>query len=112
MVQGGRRGAVLRQVGGHFQPAGAPLFASTKAGSSAALAAAWSSALLTLLTARAKRSLRGGGGGGSVEAQEAFRGAMTRFLVGTTLFLCLILTVTSVKLVRYQLGEVAIVQKG
>jgi uncharacterized membrane protein len=52
-------------------------------------------ALLALLTANAKHSIRGGSGGRSVEAQSAFRTAMTKGLSGTALFLCALLSFIS-----------------
>ena len=63
-------------------------------------------ALMALLTARAKRSVRGGTGGRSVEAQNAFRGAMSRLLSGTALFTCALMTYLSVQTIRVGLSEI------
>ena len=63
-------------------------------------------ALIALLTTRAKRSVRGGTGGRSVEAQNAFRGAMANLLSGTALFTCALMTDLSVQSIRVGLGEI------
>ena len=62
-------------------------------------------ALLALLTATAKRSVRGGSGGHSVEAQDAFRALLTNVFCWLTLFICALLTLLSVQLVRVGLSE-------
>jgi uncharacterized membrane protein len=62
-------------------------------------------ALIALLTAHAKRSVRGGSGGRSIEAQEAFRAAVARLMVGASLFTCALLTLISVQSIRVALGE-------
>ena len=62
-------------------------------------------AVLVLLTATAKRSVRGGSGGRSVEAQDAFRAVMTNVFGWVTLFMCALLTLISVQLVRVALAQ-------
>lgn len=62
-------------------------------------------ALTGLLIAGAKRSVRGGSGGRSAEAQNAFRAATSHIFSGTALFLCLILAVTSLEVVRVTSGR-------
>ena len=57
-------------------------------------------ALTAVMIARAKRSVRGGAGGRSVEAQETFRLVMTQTIAGMSLFVCLLLGVLSVEVVR------------
>ena len=54
-------------------------------------------ALMGLLIARAKRSVRGGTGGRSAEAQDAFRVLTAFTFSGMALFVCLELTVLSVR---------------
>ncbi|MCP3978401.1 MAG: DUF1648 domain-containing protein [bacterium] len=60
-------------------------------------------ALMALLVSRAKRSVRGGSGGGSIEAQDAFRGAVANLLSGAALLTGLMMTVLSVQMVRVAL---------
>lgn len=62
-------------------------------------------AVLALLTATAKRSVRGGSGGRSVEAQDAFRASITTLFCWATLFICALLTLLSVQLVRVGLSQ-------
>ncbi len=62
-------------------------------------------ALMALLIARAKRSLRGGSGGRSAEAQVAFRRAYSHLWSGFALFVCLLLTVTSLAMISVARGE-------
>jgi uncharacterized membrane protein len=64
-------------------------------------------ALLALLTATAKRSVRGGLGGRSVEAQDAFRAAMANVVSGLALFICALLTLLSIQIIRIGLGEIS-----
>ena len=63
-------------------------------------------ALLALLTANAKRSIRGGSGGRSVEAQNAFRAAMTNMFSLAALLICAFMTLLSVQVIRIQLSEI------
>jgi len=63
-------------------------------------------ALTGLLILGAKRSVRGGSGGRSAEAQEAFRTTWARLFSGMALFLCLLLTVTSLNVIRVAQGQV------
>jgi uncharacterized membrane protein len=63
-------------------------------------------ALMALLTASAKRSVRGGSGGRSVEAQDAFRAAITNLLSWTALLICAFMTLLSVQVVRIGLSEI------
>ena len=69
-------------------------------------------ALLALLTSRAKRSVRGGSGGRSAEAQDAFRAAVSNLLSFTSLFLCALMTVLSVQIVRVGLQEIQSIGMG
>jgi uncharacterized membrane protein len=57
-------------------------------------------AMAGLLIARAKRSVRGGSGGRSVEAQDAFRVANAHIFSGTALFICLLLALLSLYVIR------------
>ncbi|MFH1765889.1 MAG: DUF5808 domain-containing protein [Gemmatimonadota bacterium] len=62
-------------------------------------------ALLAMLMATAKRSLREGPGGRSAEAQDAFRALTSMVFSGTALFICSLLTLLSVQLVRIGLSQ-------
>lgn len=57
-------------------------------------------ALYALLAAGAKRSIRGGSGGRSLEAQTAFRAALTRLMSASALLICAFLAFLSVRIVR------------
>ena len=63
-------------------------------------------ALMALLTTRAKLSVRGGSGGGSAEVQIAFRATMANLLSWIALFVCAVLTLMSVQIIRIGLGEI------
>jgi hypothetical protein len=63
-------------------------------------------ALYSLLITTAKRSFRGGSGGGSLEAQQAFRAAMTGIYTWSALLFCAFMSFLSVQLVRFSLGEI------
>lgn len=64
-------------------------------------------ALIGMLTARAKLSIRGGNEGrSSAEAQVAFRTSMTYLLGWTSLFICAVLAMLSVQVIRWQLMEI------
>jgi uncharacterized membrane protein len=62
-------------------------------------------ALMAVLTAGAKRSVRGGTGGESAAAQDAFRTLVANVFSITALFICGMLSVFSVQLVRTGLGR-------
>ena len=62
-------------------------------------------ALLALMIATAKRSLREGPGGRSAGAQDAFRAIMANVVSGMALFICGILTLFSVQVIRIGLSE-------
>lgn len=62
-------------------------------------------ALYALLAAGAKRSIRGGSGGGSLEAQNAFRGTITRLMSWSALLVCAFLALLSVQIVRIGLSQ-------
>jgi len=69
-------------------------------------------ALLALLTADAKLSVRGGPGGRSIEAQLAFRTAMTKLISWTALLLAVSTTVLSVQIFRMRLSGVGAFRTG
>jgi len=62
-------------------------------------------ALLAMMTATAKRSLREGPGGRSAEAQDAFRALTANVFSGMALFICALLTLFSVQVIRIGLTE-------
>jgi len=63
-------------------------------------------ALLAIMIVTAKRSLREGPGGRSAEAQDAFRAMMANVFSGTALFVCALLTLLSVQVIRIALSEI------
>lgn len=69
-------------------------------------------ALIALLTADAKLSVRGGPGGRSIEAQRAFRAALTRITGWTALLACVFMTVLSVQIIRMRLSGVGSFRTG
>ena len=69
-------------------------------------------ALMALLTASAKRSVRGGSGGHSMEAQAAFRTAMTRLFSTSALVMCAYWSVLSVQIARSGLSRPSVLALG
>jgi uncharacterized membrane protein len=60
---------------------------------------------VTVLTSRAKRAVRLDAGGGSLDAQNRFRGAITRYLAVLSLLVILLLTTMSITSVQVGLGR-------
>jgi uncharacterized membrane protein len=104
-------GALPDRVPTHFGPSGRPDAWSRKGFASVMLMPVITLLMnvilggATLLTSRAKRAVRLDEGGRSLEAQNRFRTAITRYLAALSVLVILLLTTMSVTAVQVGLGQ-------